>query len=177
MKSGTLVMTGGTLSGGTASGTGGNINYNAEAVNLGTVTVKGTSVVKDGTAGGKGGNMYIRWTGALYLGDEAVVTGGKAGGNGGGIVCYVCKPTISGSVQVTGNEVSDLFLDGNDSSIATVVLDNLSKDARIGIFMLRPGTFVTGITEELMGCFFSNHEDHQVVFDGNKLTLEKKSGG
>ena len=176
MKSGTLVMTSGTLSGGAASGTGGNINYNADTANLGTVTVKGTSIVQDGTAGGKGGNMYIRWTGALYLGDEAVVTGGKAGGNGGGIVCYVCKPTISGSVQVTGNEKSDLFLDGNDASIATVVLDDLSENAKIGIYMMRPGMFVSSITEELADCFFSNHDDHQVVFDGNKLTLEKKSG-
>lgn len=172
MKKGTLVMSGGTLSDGTVTGSGGNINYNADNANEGTVTVNGTALVENGTAGGKGGNMYIRWTGKLYLGGEAIVTGGKADSNGGGILCYVCKPTISGNVQVTGNEESDLFLDGNANSIATLILEELGENAKIGIFMLRPGTFATGATEELLVRFFSNDEDYQVIFEDGKLTLK-----
>lgn len=172
MKKGTLEMSGGTLSGGTASGSGGNIKYDAEAANEGTVTVGGTARVENGTAGGKGGNMYIRWTGKLSLKDEAVVTGGRAA-TGGGIVCYVCKPTVSGNVQVTGNEVSDLYLDGNATSVATVLLDNLGADARIGIYMLRPGAFVSGVTEDVLSCFFSNHDDYGVVYEDDKLLLKE----
>lgn len=79
--------------------------------------------------------------------------------------------TISGSVQITVNEDSDLYLDGNTNSIATVLVEDLEKDARIGIFMLRPGTFLTGITNELLECFFSNHDDYDVTFEDGKLTL------
>ena len=93
-------------------------------------------------------------------------------------LCYAVSHRPDGDFQFGGTLVSlgDLFLDGNDTSIATVVLDGLNEDARIGIFMLRPGMFVSSITEELVVCFFSNHDDHQVVFDGNKLTLETNSG-
>lgn len=171
MKKGTLEMSGGKLSGGTATGSGGNIKYDADNANEGTVTVKGTALVEKGSAGGKGGNMYIRWTGKLYLADKAVVTGGKAG-TGGGILCYVCKPTISGSVQITGNEDSDLYLDGNATSIATVIAQELSPDARIGIFMLRPGTFASSVTEAVLDCFFSNDDAYEVVFEDGKLTLK-----
>ena len=172
IKKGNLTVTDATVKDGTATGSGGNIKYDAENANEGTVTVNGASYIANGKAGGKGGNIYIRWTGNLYLGGTTVVTGGESKHGSGGILCYVCKPTISGSVQVTGNKDTDLYLDGNDSSIATILISDLNPDARIGIFMLRPGSFAFDISQELLDCFFSSDENYNVAFEDGQLVLK-----
>ena len=121
-KSNTLIVEGGKIHSGTASGNGGNIHveagctltvsggeiYGGEAatnggninINGGTFTLSGDAKIYNGVAGSTGGN--INTSAATTISGNALIDNGEAKGNGGGNIQYSGSLTISGGVIQNG---------------------------------------------------------------------------
>ena len=122
---GSMVMTGGTVSGGVvgANGYGGNIYGNTRSV----ITITG-GTVSNGTAGapatateaaksGWGGNIYFK--GTLELGGTAAITGGWANNNGGSI-------HVDGTMTMTGGSITGGFTRDRGGNIFVAKAKTLS---------------------------------------------------
>ncbi len=135
-----------TLTGGHATLDGGNL----AVINRGTVNLNGATI-KNGTSDNDGGNVYLfrdmnEANTSLHFPtmniNGGTITGGKAADKGAGLYVQEAILNISGNLQLTGNEGSNLYLDAGQ----TVETMALAETAKVGVSMNIPGTIGTGAT-------------------------------
>ena len=133
-----------TLDGGHATMDGGNL----AVINRGTVNLNGATI-KNGTSDNDGGNVYLfrdmnEANTSLHFPtmniNGGTITGGKAADKGAGLYVQEAILNISGNLQLTGNQGSNLYLDAGQ----TMSAENLDAAAKVGISMNIPGTIGTG---------------------------------
>ena len=108
-EGGTLEITGGTIQNCTSERGGGGV------VNYGTATISGGSI-SGNHATTRGGGVWNGSSATLTV-SGGTITGNSAGTNGGGVFSY-SSFSMSGSVNITGNENGNLYLD--NTSVITV---------------------------------------------------------
>ncbi len=197
---GTLNMYGGEILGGTAYGTGStairvggtfnmyggkivggkHINIGYDSINIeggAVIRAEGIVTIYDGII--EGGES---WTdgGILYLGKTArlvmkggTITSGRSATRGGGIFATDATTiTLSGNAKITGNEGSNLWIDG----FAKVYIgdEGLGADAKIGITMEEPGTFITDVPDgvDISKYFISDDASKKIVKTGDGWTIK-----
>ena len=192
---GTLNMYGGEIIGGTAFGTGstalriaGTMNMyggkivGGKHVNIGydSINVEGGAAIRcagiiimhDGII--EGGESWTNG-GVLYLSDAAklimkggCITGGKSAADGGGVYATGSSTvTLSGNAQITGNQGSNLWIDG----FAKVFIgdEGLGEDALFGISMTMPGYFLEDAPADMdiTKHFVSDDSSKKIAADGS----------
>ena len=133
----------------------------------GTLTVTGTGQITGGNNSGNGGGIFVD-------GGTLVLSGGNITGNTaalGGGVYNGGTLQMSGAPIVTGNTGGNVYLpDGH--SIITLVGTMNGSDGNIGITMLTPGVFTSGMnTYGTISKFASDNGDYEVAPNGDEATL------
>lgn len=148
---GALYVSGGTISGGRASGYGGNIASN----NVPQALELRNCIIKDGVAEGScGGNLYINGAGEHMLVENVSVSGGRATDQGGNIFLNFAKQvtfkdcTISdgksasgGGLAVQGKEfdvalVGDIKFENNGNSDILMLYYSAGTQSRLSVSKL-----------------------------------------
>ena len=188
---GTLNIFGGTITGGNGK-SGGNIQANADdvVVNISGGTISNGTATGTGTATGLGGNIHMV-RGTLNI-SGGIVTGGTAlgatdennpvGATGGIYLAYNAKAfTLSGNAGIYGNNGTDVWLTSKASYVITVDgwVGNGSNDALVvGKNNAANGTLIasgkTALTEADLAKFRSVYEDLKLTLDtSGKIILEE----
>jgi hypothetical protein len=108
-----MIMTGGTISGNTATGGGGGVyvEANGTSIRRATFTMTGGSISENTAANSRGGGVYVRGNGGTTTLNMrgGIISGNKAtgtDGNGGGVyVFYSGELTMTGGI-ISGNTAS-----------------------------------------------------------------------
>lgn len=172
--SGTINMYGGTVSDGCADTADTYVCKGGNIYSTGTLNLLGGTVSGGYAQYGLGGNLYT--SGTTVLGD-VTVTGGEATvltvdgeiqpgtGLGGGI--YTAKSNIvaSGSVNITGNTDSDLYL----AQLATLSAQDLDSSAAISVTSEVHGQLSTDPT--LLDRFVTPMEDSRITVINDVVAL------
>ena len=169
-----FVVAGGTLKGGvkTTSTAGGGLIAVGNKTGGMMMMLDGT--ITGGQSAGNGGNIVMFKQSALYL-LGGTVTGGTADKSGGGIyVPATSELSVGGSVNVTGNNGSNIYL----ASGAKITVDGeapLTSDAHIGVSMQAPGVFLTDSTAaKIVGCFTGDSTEVSLKQENDDLKLATK---
>ena len=167
-KSGTVTVTGCTVTGNIGTNGAGGIANETTSANM---TVSDCTVT-DNFAGTRGGGLWN--SGTLSLTSGNTITGNVASGNGGGIYNATTlnmkgKPVVTGN---TGNDaVNNLYLDLNSHITVTGAFD---KGASIGLSMADKNAVITsGYTTHNAGKdpagIFTSDNDYNIVLNNNEV--------
>ncbi len=188
-----IVITGGTVENGTAKDSyGGNLYIRENAAH--TLSISGglvtggqakyggnvcaskclTMDISGGTVQGgiarNGGNVYCN-SGILNLSGGRVTAGSAEGGSGGGVyISANVTLTVSGDVQVTGNNNSNVYLGGKN----TFTVGKLTAGAAIGV---SPSEYIatlctnTDLTTDVLKYIFADSPEATAAVQDGKLVL------
>lgn len=161
---GTFNMYGGTVTGGTVTGNGGNINMTA----VGSVLNMYGGTVTGGTAGGQGGNISGRFNAATGKGGTINLYGGTITGGAApsGDDVYAAGVTTIGAVKA-----GELYI----AATAAVSLNESfdEKVTSVGIDAADIATAqITGLTKDVTANFPCTDPDRYSAYADGKLTIE-----
>ena len=172
-EGGTVYFSGGTISNCTSNQGGGGLN------NHGTMTISGGTITGN-HASSRGGGVWNGESATLTI-SGGTITNNRADTNGGGVFSY-SDITMSGGVNISGNEATNLYL--NSSSGKININGSFSSDASIGISLndsYYNRTFTSGFKtynrSASASTFFSaDVENAELTMSDNELYLGTNSG-
>lgn len=182
--SGSMRMSGGLVTGGSAAGVGGNVYVSGKA----TLTMGGSACIANGKVTGEsktGGNVYVSKNG-IFMMNSGTITGGSATGNGGnvyaaesstvhmsgGVIRYGTAVTGGGNVYVSGKSVFTL------SGSAKIEYGEITGQGKNGgsVYVAKDGTFNMG-AGEISGGTSRNAGGNMVVYGTLNMTGGVITGG
>ncbi len=172
-EGGTVYFSGGTISNCTSNQGGGGLN------NHGTMTISG-GTISGNHALSRGGGVWNGESATLTI-SGGTITNNRADTNGGGVFSY-SDITMSGSVNITGNEATNLYLNSSNGKIK--INDSFTSDASISISLndsYYNRTFTSGFktynrSASASTYFSADVENAELKMDNNELYLGTNSG-
>ncbi len=181
VENGTLTMSdSAAITGNTGSGSG--WSGGGVYLNGGSFAMSDNTAVTGNHTDGNGGGVYLNG-GSFTLSGNAAITGNTAGGSGGGV--YVNAGfTVSGAVDITGNQkdsgdgAADSNLHVPDGKTITIGTGGLDRTAGIGIstnrtdLQLDETLAVTGANDaDYSDRFFSDNTSYSIIDEDNTVYL------
>ena len=170
----TFTMSGGKIADGKAGSSttkkaGGNVSlYQGTAGKQATFTMTG-GTIENGYSANLGSNVRVSRNSQLNL--EGGTIGAATGNSSVVIEATALGMTLKGGV-ISGSKTGDLYL---QSGKTITIPGTLAEGTMVGLKMAAPGTFASGLTEDLSAFFTSTDTTCKVAYAGGALSLVSAS--